>query len=52
MLQQVHQINIQLRNLTDPDYWYQADFLGPNQPAWIYHQPLSLLNDDKLLPRV
>lgn len=45
-------INLTRRNLSDPDYWYETNFLGPDHLGWVYHKPFKMLNDDAPLPRI
>jgi hypothetical protein len=46
------EINLLVRTMSTSEYWYQTDYLGPEEPGWVYHGPLTLLEDDSDLPRV
>lgn len=46
------EINLLIRTTSTTEQWYQTDYLGEDNPGWVYHESLTLLDDDSGLPRV
>ncbi len=50
-VEQDETINLLERTDWEP-HWYQTDKLGPDNKGWVYNEPLTLLADDSIIPRV
>jgi hypothetical protein len=50
-VEQGETINLLERTDWEP-HWYQTDKLGQLNKGWVYNEPLTLLADDSIIPRV
>jgi hypothetical protein len=46
------EINLLMRTNSSTEQWYLTDYLSVDSPGWVYHGPLTLLDDDGGLQRV